>query len=181
MIQWLYLKSLVWLIGGVLAIAACAPSSPAPNTEAIAPTLEPLPTRELETSTPTLEPSPTSATATSVPTVETVPADAVTLPQDPSSGSMEALLFGTLQADEVDNERCFWIKTEEERVVTVLWPVDIAGRWDPPRLVDQQGRIIATVGDEVELGGGFSTETELIPDICNVGDELWIASGLSGP
>ena len=181
MFKWLYLKSLVWLIGGILAIAACTPSSPDPNTEAIAPTLGPLLTREVGTSTPTVEPSPTREAATNVPTVETVPADAVTLPQDPSSGSMEALLFGTLQAGEVDNERCLWIEVDEERAITVLWPIDIAGRWDPPRLVDQQGRIIATVGDEVELTGGFSTETELIPDVCNIGDELWIASGLSGP
>lgn len=103
------------------------------------------------------------------------------LPHNPLTDASDALLRGTLGAGVVANTSCFWIETPAEGLVTVLWPRGITGRWNPPRLVDSQGRLIATVGDTLELGGGFTAQPDLRPAVCDVGDQVWTASEIRKP
>ena len=58
----------------------------------------------------------------------------------------------------------------------VLWPEGFSADFNPVRLYDGDGNLLAQEGETVELTGSFAAEsTSYRPHRCSVGSELWLA------
>lgn len=89
-----------------------------------------------------------------------------------SEGSAEAQLSGSLEGEVFDGLACLSIVYAESGETYLLtWPAEFTARFDPLRVLDQNGETVATVGEEVTLTGG-TADAEESPTTC--GD-------LSGP
>jgi hypothetical protein len=66
---------------------------------------------------------------------------------------MDALAAGVLGGVAAPEVACFWFEGEGRRTALV-WPFGFSARFDPLRLLGGDGQVLATIGDEVELGGG---------------------------
>lgn len=85
---------------------------------------------------------------------------------------MAALLVGRLRGDA--DMGCLWIEPGEEYAglgnrVSVEWPYGYTAAFDPIRLYDADGHVVAREGDLLELGGG---DTDSI-DFCQITDNAW--------
>ena len=77
--------------------------------------------------------------------------------QAPATECEMALLTGTL----VEEPRSgLGVDDGSELLTAVVWPFGYTARDDVGRvaLVDETGRVVAHVGDEIMLGGGFGTD-----------------------
>ena len=108
--------------------------------------------------------------------------DVTALVSSSGPSSDTALLIGTLTAE----NGCLAVSTGNGSSVYVVWPAGYSlseekgGTW----LVDHSGALVATIGDEVQMGGGITNlanaEPEVvggIPSSCEVGgtDAYWFA------
>jgi len=109
-------------------------------------------------------PSPAGDSAAPRPTLVAVPTQERPEPGTPQ-GCPAALAFGEL----VEHPEWGIALAADGQPGTdrVLWPHGFAGVWESDRLalVDGNGRAVAYVGDQVELGGGF------------IGNNSWLACG----
>lgn len=104
--------------------------------------------------------------------VEPIPDGGVALPGGGSTcDGMDALLSGTLVGD----EQCVWVDAPEGEI-GVAWP---RGWWiDADGAVhDHRGARLASIGDRVDLGGGFLPATT--EEMCGPGtDGVWLVASL---
>jgi hypothetical protein len=69
----------------------------------------------------------------------------------------EAAIVGRLGGSP-DDGGCLWLERGEHRSA-VLWPPGSQARFDPPQLLDAEGRVVASEGDTIVGGGGSYEET----------------------
>lgn len=84
----------------------------------------------------------------------------------------DALLVGRLGGDAESG--CLWIEPAEESAVlgeriAVEWPHGYTAAFDPIRLFDENGTVVARGGDLLELGGGTTDSVEF----CQVTEDAW--------
>jgi hypothetical protein len=78
---------------------------------------------------------------------------------------------------------CLWIVRSDElesmdEATAVRWPQGFGALFDPVRLVDPQGNVVASEGEIVVLGGG-SMDPSIVLQRCAVGDGPgWDASSV---
>ena len=71
--------------------------------------------------------------------------------------AMNALITGRLsgRTDPQHARACLWIAEGQDRAV-LLWPSGYWAENNPLRILNQSGKVIGRVGDQVSLGGGFA-------------------------
>jgi hypothetical protein len=103
--------------------------------------------------------------------------------QEPVDGErevMEALLFGNLTV--VD--KCIWVITEDGEPINIyliIWPPNFTlnSGTDPAQIIDDNGNVVASIGDDVRLSGGEHRRlldpsvSETLPPSC-LGGPYWI-------
>ena len=74
----------------------------------------------------------------------------------PGMGWLAANLTGSLKATVTGDQVCLWVDTGERRV-DVTWPKGFSATTSDGQvqLLSPAGRVVATSGDQVALGGGF--------------------------
>lgn len=90
-----------------------------------------------------------------------------TVVQGPAIGSLTGRLTGGLSPDP-DPYDCAWLVTPDGGHIDVMYPVGWEVLYDPVRLIDPTGTIVATEGDIVRVMGpvggiGESGCSELMP------------------
>jgi hypothetical protein len=75
----------------------------------------------------------------------------------PAQACMDALIGGTLVRHAASG---LGIASDDGPVTTVEWPFGYTARDEAGRiaLLDEGGRVVAHVGDEILVGGGFGTD-----------------------
>jgi hypothetical protein len=116
-----------------------------------------------------------SETSTTTTTGGDEPTDGpVELPANPDPPK-SATIYGTLQGDPALDGGCVWLQ-QTSTDFSVLWPPGFTAEFDPIRLFDDTGTLIAEEGDRLVLTGGFAPEAaDYQPYRCAVGTELWLA------
>jgi hypothetical protein len=82
---------------------------------------------------------------------------------------MTALVRGTLESD----GKCFWLGAVHgypgpKMHKYILWPYGYTARSNPLRVLDESGRVLARVGDQVNLGGGEVPMTNIEAMIASI-------------
>ncbi|MGH2578508.1 MAG: hypothetical protein ACRDG9_12290 [Actinomycetota bacterium] len=105
---------------------------------------------------------------------------------EPTDTFPSALTEGSL----VQRDPCLFLEAEDGSTSLIIWPYGwsiSATTEGSTAVVDEDGRVVHRVGEEIELGGGFVSENrdstgfpeELIgrpiPDRCKA-DGYWLAS-----
>ena len=89
----------------------------------------------------------------------------------PGSVGSDALALGRLGGELRAGAACLWL-TQDSGRMALLWPFGFSALADPLRIIGPDGQTLATVGDDIELGGG-SPPVDFIPtaaqDPCGVG------------
>ena len=84
-----------------------------------------------------------------------------------------ALLEGILHGDHAD-PHVTWLIAPTGVRRELLWPWGFTARFTPRlEVVAQDGAVVAREGDDLDLGGGFTTETEEFA-ICEVNGTLYL-------
>lgn len=116
------------------------------------------------------EPSEAPTTTTGS-TAATGPVELPANPDPPKS----ATIYATLQGDAALDGGCVWLR-QTNTEFSVLWPTGFTAEFDPVRLYDEAGNLIAEEGDRLAVTGTFAPEpTDYQPYRCAVGTELWLA------
>lgn len=98
------------------------------------------------------EPSPTdSATSPGLVAATAVPTNSFR----PGMPWPTALARGTLKVVLRGADRCFVLE-DRGRVTEVTWPAGFSARWgSPTTLIDPAGRVVASEGERLFVGGGY--------------------------
>lgn len=97
---------------------------------------------------------PATTGSVSRPRTPVVMARELALPTNtPTDFHMQAARGGVLRSD----GRCFRIGG-----LPIVWPHGYTARTDPLRVIDENGQVVARVGDRVRLGGGEESITPLL-------------------
>lgn len=78
-----------------------------------------------------------------------------TAPPKGGSGSLLALNEGRLGGAAAKGAACLWLENRGRRT-QVIWPAGWAAQEHPLQVVDDNGRVVAKVGDFLRLTGGMS-------------------------
>ncbi len=103
--------------------------------------------------------------------VEGTPEDEVFFPKH-EEGEVPAALAGGRLA--LDDEGCIRLVTAGNgRGATLIWPPDYAARAEGGeiRILDEEGRVVARVGDEVRIGGGFIGKRRALEGVSGVKEQ----------
>ncbi len=99
------------------------------------------------------------------------PVDLPYNPDPPKDAKIIANLVGDAELD----GGCVWLR-QGVTDLSVLWPPGFTAEFNPVRIVDTAGTVVAQEGDQVELTGSFAADaTAYQPHRCVVGTELWLA------
>jgi len=91
---------------------------------------------------------------------------------DPPKG---ARMIATLTGDPAMDGGCVWLR-QGTTDFGVLWPGGFAAEFNPVRLYDAEGELVAQEGDQVELTASFTADPAAYqPHRCAVGSVLWLA------
>jgi hypothetical protein len=94
----------------------------------------------------------------------------VPIPTNPESEFIHAAgLDGFLKGGVFAGEQCLWLQVADggpAALVTIVWPSGYRARFDPPRLIGPDGRVIAWEGQEIRLAG--SAVLDPPPDHCAI-------------
>ncbi len=77
-----------------------------------------------------------------------------------------------------DGSACFWLAAEGEDREALEWPPGYSARQNPLSIYDQDGHIVATVGDFVSLGGGTAPDYVIASGIFGC-PKTWSVVGVS--
>jgi hypothetical protein len=120
--------------------------------------------------------SETSDTPTTT-TGSTAAAGPVELPANPDPPK-SATIYATLQGDATLDGGCVWLR-QTNIDFSVLWPTGFTADFDPIRLYNEAGNLVAEEGDQVVATGAFAVDaSEYQPHRCTVGAELWLAGSV---
>jgi hypothetical protein len=118
-----------------------------------------------------------SETSTTLTTTAATAAGPVELPTNPDQPK-GATIFATLQGDAELDGGCVWLQ-QTNVDFAVLWPAGFTADFDPIRLYDPAGNLVAEAGDQLVVTGGFASEpADYQPYRCAVGTELWLAGSI---
>lgn len=119
------------------------------------------------------EPSATPTT-TSRSTAAVGPVELPANPDPPKS----ATIFATLEGDATLDGGCVWLR-QTNIEFSVLWPTGFTADFDPIRLYDEAGNLVAEEGDRLVVTGAFALDASAYqPYRCTVGTELWLAGSV---
>ena len=96
-----------------------------------------------------------------------------TVPESGGSGGQLALLAGELGGSTATGFACMWVTVGTKKTL-IQWP---HGWWavpSPLRIVNSDGHVVATFGDQVELSGGALPSSTKLPG-CSSGDYVFSA------
>jgi hypothetical protein len=93
-------------------------------------------------------------------------------PHEPGPQTLGALLVGQLHGDTA--RHCVWLGTQNGGV-QLQWPSRYHVRFDPVRIEDALGRVLARAGDWLRVGGGFVPEIRPTPGCPGARREVWVA------
>ena len=109
--------------------------------------------------------------------IEPTPEGAVDLAGDGSNcQGMDALFIGTLAGDPASG--CAWFEDDQGQPQTVLWPRGWSITEDGT-ILDHRGEPRASLGDEIESGGGHTALPEGQRACGMGGDGAWVVSSLT--
>ena len=115
-----------------------------------------------------------SETSTPTTTSAPQPAGPVDLPYNPDPPK-DARIIATLAGDAAVDGGCVWLR-QGVTDLSVLWPPGFTAEFDPVRLIDATGTVVAQEGDQIEVTGSFAADaTAYQPHRCEIGTELWLA------
>jgi hypothetical protein len=98
----------------------------------------------------------------------------VDLPYNPDPPK-DAKIIANLVGDAGLDGGCVWLR-QGTTDLSVLWPPGFTAEFDPARIIDPTGTVVAQEGDRVELTGSFAADpTAYQPHRCVIGTELWLA------
>lgn len=101
----------------------------------------------------------------------TAPDGTVAQPQfDGGEDAMTASMDGILAGDADRDGGCVWLEEPDGTVSAIAWAFPVLLRTEDMALVDQDGDVLAEVGDHVRLGGGQAHGETM--DRCMVSDRL---------
>ena len=103
--------------------------------------------------------------------------------QLPSSGwgpgypSHLAALEGVVQGSATADGGCVWLQTDLGDRDPIAWPAGFSARFDPIRIYDGTGRVVARQGQHIRVGGGNESAVGLR---CMFGHEtaFFVQSGI---
>lgn len=95
-----------------------------------------------------------------------------TQPPEPDGEHADGSTAGELDGDGDLDGGCLWIVEGDGTAVSVRWPPGWSAAFDPPRLLDESGHVVAGQGEEVVLAGGFSPALPGLMDRCLVNPDL---------
>ncbi|MGL5809871.1 MAG: hypothetical protein ACRCYQ_08005 [Nocardioides sp.] len=85
---------------------------------------------------------------------ERLAVDVTSVPAGASRGA--ALDFrGQVEGRVTEGRACFWVTAPGGTVVSLAWPAGSTARANPLRVLDPDGTVLATVGDEELLASGY--------------------------
>jgi hypothetical protein len=76
-----------------------------------------------------------------------------------------------------DGTACFWIGDGQDRT-WLVWPQGYSAEGNPLTIVDQNGRVLATVGKRVALGGRRDEGPATVQG-CTGAGQVWVVGGLT--
>ncbi|MDR9450387.1 MAG: hypothetical protein RI637_04125 [Acidimicrobiia bacterium] len=98
----------------------------------------------------------------------------VELPYNPDP-PQEARIIANLAGDPQLDGGCVWLR-QGTTDFSVLWPEGFTADFNPLRLYDGNGDLVAQEGEALELTGSFAVDAAAYrPHRCIVGSELWLA------
>ena len=82
--------------------------------------------------------------------------DVPTSAWEPGDPAFLAGLEGTVQGEQTGPGKCrIWVERDDGEIVPVVWPHGYRARLDPLELLDASGAVVAVVGTEISVAGGF--------------------------
>lgn len=117
---------------------------------------------------------PSAPVETSVPATPSAPAEpsipAERSESEPAVGMLSLQTGSWLHGDAALG--CIWLSGSPTDPwlgrVPVSWPDSLTLAFDPPRLLDSSGTVLASAGDRVDVGGGGTCQLD--PDACPMGE-----------
>ncbi len=94
------------------------------------------------------------------------------LPVGPYNDNFSAIQ-GELVGDAVTH--CVWIDADPEGPTTVLWPPGLRVTFDPLRILDSDGNVMALGGEELSIGGSGEPTGGGAAGECAVSERVWHA------
>ena len=114
---------------------------------------------------------PSSTTTTTAAPGTAGPVDLPYNPDPPKDAKIIARLFGDQNLD----GGCVWLR-QGQIDLSVLWPPGFTAEFNPVRIIDADGVVVAEDGDQVEVTGSFAADATVYqPHRCVIGTELWLA------
>ena len=96
------------------------------------------------------------------------------LPYNPDPPK-DAKIIATLSGDQNLDGGCVWLR-QGQIDLNVLWPPGFTAEFNPLRIIDADGIVVAQDGDRVEVTGSFAADATVYqPHRCAIGTELWLA------
>lgn len=93
------------------------------------------------------------------------------VPTHPGNGGPQAEINGVLTAN--GDGSCVWLLTESGSRLALIWPEGYGAlRGDPLRIHNEEGDVVAQVGDTVRGSGGEASNEEAVPEPCRTGNAL---------
>ena len=80
----------------------------------------------------------------------------VSLPSGVSTGDSPAALVGPFSVAGRSSDGCVWLEMNGSQF-GALWPQGYSATFDPVRVYDQAGQLVATEGEQLWAGGGFAS------------------------
>jgi hypothetical protein len=81
---------------------------------------------------------------------------------------MTARRTGVLDGGEVSSGHyCVWLRTGDGNADPLIWPAEFSARLDPLEILDGQGAVVATAGQQLVLTGGLTPVDKTQP--CSLG------------
>ena len=142
-----------------------------------------------DTMNPNTQSSKPTPTGSSVPRASSPQIPPAVLIQNPSATSTPPrIIFPTLPADSPDAlmigvgrlavvDGCFWLISPDGSAQGVVWPYGYAWRDENGaiQILDEQGTVVAQVGDSIVMGGGAGQGLEEMGR-CRGADDVWYAA-----
>lgn len=95
----------------------------------------------------------------------------------PGDPALNALAMGTLEGGHQGSRYCVWLSIKSSRV-PVVWPAGYHIRLHPLELLNSRDAVVATGGEQIRVGGGFSRAKPSSKCMLGQKDAFYVMSGV---